>query len=233
MELLTKRPRLSDTKSMPFPNEYVSALQKDYQGWAYDEIEVLANKGIWRSLFNADDDSPLDLEIGTGNGTHFSHYLDKHPQRNLIGIELKYKPLIQTIRRAKKLDLKNGKVTRYNASYPQDIFTKNELNNVFIHFPDPWPKKRQKKNRLINTTFLQNLYSLQRPQSLLEFKTDNLDYFEWALGYFKSSAYTILGFTYDLHSSQFAKDNFVTQFESLFIRQGLKINYILLQKIEC
>lgn len=218
--------RVSKTKSIPFPNEYILALQGEYAAWTYDEEGAPLLKGHWRDqAFRVDASTPLDLEIGTGNGTHFAHRAIQNPDRCLLGIELKYKPLIQSIRRARRAGMENARMARYNAYLVTELFNEGELNDVFIFFPDPWEKLRQHKHRLIQDSFLEQLFAAQRPGSQLIFKTDSRDYFDWALERFQRSPYRVLGHTYDLHNSEYAAQNFTTQFESIFIRQGIQIGY--------
>lgn len=215
-------------------NPYVKLLKEDFAQWAFDEEKSQTFKGKWRELAfaGASVDKPMDLEIGTGNGYHFEKLAsDQEGKRLTLGMELKYKPLIQTIRRTVRLGLKDARMFRYDASYLSDIFAIGELNNIFIHFPDPWPKIRHHKNRLIQDEFLKETYELQRPGSFIEFKTDSLEYFEWAIEIFKRGPYKLTAESRDLHNSEWKSLNFVTQFESLFLSQGLKINYAKLEKI--
>lgn len=201
----------------------------EFAPWAFDEEKVLEFKGQWRSqVFCVDESAAVDLEIGTGNGYHFLHSAQQYPNRQLVGLELKYKPLIQTIRRTVRAGSKNARVVRFNAALVQQIFNPGELNHVFIHFPDPWEKLRQQKHRLIQVEFLEQLFALQRPGSWLEFKTDSRDYFDWSVERMKASLYQVERLTYDLHQSEWAKENFVTHFEGLFLKQSLPIHYIRL-----
>lgn len=223
--------RVSRTKTMPIPNIYVQAIYGDFADWSYDEERAPTLRGRWREdAFKASPNAPLDLEIGTGNGLHFAHQAAKHPERLLLGIELKYKPLIQSIRRVRRNGGTNARVARYNAYLLPEIFVEQELNDVFIFFPDPWEKLRQQKHRLIQDEFLQRLHAVQRPGSRLTFKTDSQDYFAWAMERFARSPYKIESSTADLHSSEYAQTNFITQFENIFIRQGLKIGHAVLSR---
>jgi tRNA (guanine-N7-)-methyltransferase len=223
--------RVSRTKDIPEPNAYILALQGEFAQWSYDEERAPTFKGRWRlDAFSAAADRPLDVEIGTGNGLHFAHHALKHPDRLLLGFELRYKPLIQTIRRALRGGASNARVARYNAYLLPELFEEGELNDVFIFFPDPWEKSRQHKHRLIQDEFLKQLWRVQQPGSRVFFKTDSRDYFDWAMERFQRSPYAMEEFTYDLHSSPLAEKNFITQFESLFIRQGIPIGYACLKR---
>ncbi len=223
--------RVSRTKSIPKPNAYIHALYGEYGSVCLDEEAAPLEKGKWRSsVFLADADRPLDLEIGTGNGTHFSHRATQHPERLLLGLELKYKPLIQTIRRAINAGCTNVRAARYNAVLMHELFEQEEINDVFIHFPDPWSKSRQHKHRLLQIEFLNRLWEVQRPHSYVELKTDSREYFDWALDKIAQSRYTLAAHSFDLHSSQYAANNYRTQFENIFLREGLPIHYALLKK---
>ncbi|MDZ4081330.1 MAG: hypothetical protein U1E10_00210, partial [Bdellovibrionales bacterium] len=88
-----RRPRLVETKSLPNPTEYVLALTGEYRDWAYDEERAKENRGVWRKLFGArspevSNETPMDLEIGTGNGYFFAHRAITCPDRLLVGMEL-------------------------------------------------------------------------------------------------------------------------------------------------
>ncbi len=223
--------RVSRTKDVPIPNAYIAALLGEFSPWSYDEERAPAFRGAWReNAFGVAPDVPLDLEIGTGNGLHFASRSAEFPARCLLGIELKYKPLIQSIRRALQSGHRNARIARYNAYLLPELFTAGELNDVFIFFPDPWEKSRNHKHRLIQDLFLARLYEMQRPGARLFFKTDSRNYFNWSLERFKRSAYKLDGHTFDLHQSEFVSGNFITQFERIFMEQGVPIGYTCLSK---
>ncbi len=211
-------------------NPYVELMYSEFKEWSFDE--TASNfQGNWRTeVFKSEPLAPLDLEIGTGNGTHFAQLTEKFPDRLFIGLELKYKTLVQSIRRSLRAGCTNGRMARYRAEGVKELFADQEINNVYIPFPDPWPKKRHNKNRLIQTQFLLDLYDVMKPESFVEFKTDDWGYFLWAMKFFRESPFTISFYSEDLHNS-FRKDkNFVTHFESLFLKKKQPIFYCLLKK---
>lgn len=221
--------RVNITRTLPKQNQYTLALDGEFRNHAFNEERSPLNKGSWKSLFG-NPDLPMDLEIGTGTGYFFEHRAVTYPQRNLIGIEIKYKPLIQTIRRTLRTGAVNAVVSRYHAFDVNLLFEENEIDHVFIHFPDPWVSPKKPKNRFVQIRNLNILFNLQKPGSFVEFKTDSLAYFEWALEEIKQSSYKVEFLTFDLHRSEKASQNFITGFENIFIKQGIKINYILLRK---
>lgn len=228
-----KRPRINLTRELPKPNPYALAIDNEYKDVAFNEERAPLNKGKWRqSVFKSTEEIPLDVEIGTGSGMHFAFHAQNNLNRCFVGLELKYKPLIQSIRRAKAAGGKLVAICRYHAFNLDQLFSENEINNVFIHFPDPWVSPRKPANRVVNKNILNWIYKMQRPGSFIEFKTDSREYFLWALDEVKETAYRIEFQTLDLYSekNEYREKNFQTSFEKIFVNQGIEINYIKLVK---
>lgn len=223
--------RVNLTSQLKHQTYYTLALNGEFRDRAFSEERAPEQKGKWREVFAVEADRPVDLEIGTGTGYHFQHHALKHPERCLIGIEIKYKPLIQTIRRTVRAGAKNAAVIRFHAFETQQIFTEGELNDIYIHFPDPWTSPRKPLNRIVQKKTLEQFYKLQRPGSKLEFKTDSEEAFKWCLEEIKETPYKIEFLTHDLHNSERALQNFETAFEKIFLRQGLKIHQVNLLRV--
>ncbi|MBX2988437.1 MAG: tRNA (guanine-N7)-methyltransferase [Bdellovibrionaceae bacterium] len=230
MDSLPRR-RINLTRTLPNPNRYTTALEGEFSRYAFSEERAPDNKGQWRSkVFETGDDRPMDLEIGTGNGFHFGHRAITFPNRCIVGIEIKYKPLFQAIRRPLKAGAKNAAMCRFHAFNIDDLFADGELNDVYIHFPDPWTSPKKPKNRIVNRAMLATLHRMQRPGSMIEFKTDSREAFLWCLEEIAASPYKVEARTLDLHRSEWAAGNFMTFFESLFVKDGIEINYIRLRR---
>ena len=226
-----RRPQINLTRGLKHQTEYTLALDHECREFAFNEERAPLNKGLWRSeIFKLPEDTRVNLEIGTGNGKHFQLQVNRNPTQCFVGVELKYKPLIQTIRGALKLGQRNARICRFHAFNIDQLFTDGELNDVYIHFPDPWVSPRKPKNRFVNRRVLSWLHSMQRPGSFIEFKTDSREYFLWALEEIKNTPYKTEFQTLDLHQSEKAPENFITQFERIFSSQGVQINYIKLVK---
>lgn len=228
---MDRRPQINLTRELKYQNEYTLALDGDLRDYAFNEERSPQNKGRWRQdIFQVPASTAVDLEIGTGNGLHFFHRASLDVSRCLVGVELKYKPLIQTIRRCVNRNFKNARICRYHAFNIDLLFEANELNNIYIHFPDPWVTPRKPNNRFVNAKVLDLLWERQRPGSTLEFKTDSREYYLWAMEQIRRSKYQIEFETLNLHQSEKAAQNFVTQFERIFTNKGIEINYVLLRK---
>ena len=239
--------QISLTKNIPNPNHYIQALYKEE--WAIDEEKAVSYKGKWKSLFQTQQKfknekqnkykakssikskSALHLEIGCGNGKHFASLCLQHPQDHFLAVELKYKPLMQAIRKVRKNNSLNGRVIRYNARWIEHLFRPKELNNVYIHFPDPWLKKRRsKKHQLIQPAFCKKLYQIQKDNSFLEFKTDSFDYFQQSVGEFKKAGYQLEKYSADFYKQGAPPADSLSQFELIFVKKNIPINYSLFLK---
>ncbi len=233
MENSPRRPQINLTRLLPNQNAYTLALDNEFKNYAFNEERAPLNKNKWRSeIFKCEEAKAVDVEIGTGAGMHFSYWANANPERHLVGLELKYKPLIQSIRRAQALGARNSAICRYHAFNIDLLFDKNEINNVFIHFPDPWVAPRKPKNRVVNRAILNGIHEMQREGSFLEFKTDSREYFLWALQEIKETKYKVEFETLNLYKDggKYFEQNYQTTFEKIFVKQGIEINYIKLVK---
>lgn len=213
-----------------FINPYIQKMS-EYGHWVLSEDKAKNARGRW-SQFVFDSPKPIHVEIGTGNGFHFAHYAQKNPDVSLVGFEIKFKTLVQSISRARGNDCVNARMVLGAVKDLTEYFAEGEIDKLIIHFPDPWPKTRQRKNRLVSADFLNSAYKVLKPGGVIEFKTDHREYFLSASAQIRHSPFTVLAYTEDLHRSVWAAENFKTQFESLFLRKSQPIHYFSLHK-EC
>lgn len=227
-----RRPSIVKTRDLRVPTQYAVALDNEYQEFAFNEERCLLNRGEWRAkVFQVNERAALDLEIGTGNGVHFVHHCKTFPERFLVGIELKYKPLIQAIRGMLKAGSQNGRICRAHAFNLDLIFADQEINDIFIHFPDPWTSPRKPKNRLVTPRMVEVYSRLQKLGGKLELKTDSADFFLWALKCFHESNYQLLFESRDWRSDTRSTQTPMTCFEKIFVRQKLPIYYAKWEKV--
>ena len=94
---------------------------------------------------------------------------------------------------------------------------------IYLNFSDPWPKKGHAKRRLTYKTFLEIYRKLLKEDGILKLKTDNDGLFESSLEQFAECGLDVIWKTYDLHSSEYAADNVMTEYEKNFSSKGVKI----------
>ena len=124
----------------------------------------------------------LSLEIGCGHGHWLTDYAAAHPEKTCLGIDIIGDRIERAERKSSRAGLENVHFFRAEAFEALDLMPSHvHLNEVFILFPDPWPKKRHWKNRLFSLPFLEELAKRTDRGTLCHFRTDHDPYFEWAL----------------------------------------------------
>ncbi len=137
----------------------------------------LKKAGSFAALFG--NDNPLCLDIGCGIGDFIVQEAKRFPNQNFIAIDIFNQGCSKTCSRIETSGLKNIRMMRIEARYLLHHYLgKDSLETLYINCPDPWPKKRHRKRRLLNEDFLNlALYCLQ-PGGVLNFTTDFVDYGE-------------------------------------------------------
>ena len=125
---------------------------------------------------------PLALDIGVGSGDTTLHLAEVHPENNYLAIEVHQPGVGSLIRQAQEANLDNIRVICHDViEVLEHQLKENSLDQVFIFFPDPWPKKRHHKRRLVNAEFLDLLIPKLRANARLHFASDWLDLAEHML----------------------------------------------------
>ncbi|KEI01759.1 tRNA (guanosine(46)-N7)-methyltransferase TrmB [Clostridium botulinum] len=188
-----------------------------------DEAREL--KGNWKNEFK--NDNEIYLELGCGRGGFAVQLARKFSDKNLISIDLKDEVLVYTLRNIVNAELTNVRVIAMNIGMISEIFDENEISRIYINFCNPWPKDRHNKRRLTHTRFLTEYKKFIKPGTEVHFKTDDLDLFNDSLVYFEESGLDILYKTYDLHNSDYASENLMTEYESKFKERGIKSKFLI------
>lgn len=130
---------------------------------------------VWKELFG--NNNPIALEIGCGVGDFIVQMAALHPELNFIALDFYNKGCIKTCKRIDKTGLKNVRVLRAEArSFIEACIPIGSLEMVIINCPDPWPKLRHRKRRLVNSAFVSYLSHFIKPEADLYFATDFVDY---------------------------------------------------------
>ena len=126
-------------------------------------------------------DKNFILEIGFGLGENLLFQATKYPENYFIGIDPFINGVANVVQKAKELNLNNISILDTPVQKVLDNFSDNLFSKVFVLFPDPWMKNKQKKRRLLNYLFLEKILKKMRTKSTLIFATDDQDYFNFVI----------------------------------------------------
>ena len=180
-------------------------------------------KGKWlKEIFK--NNKPIHIEIGMGKGTFIKEMALAFPNINFIGIEKFDGVIARAINNINENIPENLRIIKIDASNLNEVFEK-EVDNIYLNFSDPWPKKRQEKRRLTSVNFLKVYDSIFKNDKTIIMKTDNVGLFAYSLVSLSEYGYIIKEASLDLHSEE-DRFNIETEYEKKFSSKGVKINYL-------
>lgn len=169
--------------------------------------------------------NPIHLEIGCGKGAFINELADRYKDIDFFALEMIPDAIVHALERAaKKEDCSNLRFIIANAKNLTEIFPPHSIERIYLNFSDPWPKSRHFKRRLTYRAFLEMYKTVLVEGGELFFKTDNTDLFEFSLEEFREFGLTFEFVSRDLHASELASDNVMTEYERNFSEKGFKIN---------
>ena len=189
---------------------------------AYVVHEPEKLKGKWNILF--DNRAPIHIEIGMGKGKFLMELAARNPEINYIGIEKYSSVLLRALEKRQETELNNLYFIRYDAEYLTEIFETEEVDRIYLNFSDPWPKDRHAKRRLTSKEFLGKYDRVLKRDGEVMFKTDNRILFDFSLEEAKIAGWELREVTYDLHHSEYAEGNIMTEYEEKFSAEGNPIH---------
>lgn len=193
----------------------------------YNDLIICKPKemnGRWEKEFSCD--NPIYLELGCGKGRFITGLAALHPERSYIGCEGHLSVIYRAVSKAQEAELSN---VRFIAEYINDMdayFAPGELSGVYLNFSDPWPKDRHAKRRLTYFERLKAYAKAVKQGGFIQFKTDNDDLFDFTLEQIELAGLKASEISRDLHSSDFAEGNVMTEYETRFSQAGKNINYV-------
>src|SRR5450432_3793776 len=157
------------------------------------DVETLPRPINWLELFG--NSNPVEMEIGTGKGTFLTEQAKANPQINYFGIEYARWFWRYASDRLRRNGCTNARTVRAEANYFLNEFVPDaSLSVMHIYFPDPWPKKRHHKRRLIQAPFMQQVIRTLVANGRVQIVTDHQDYFEQMEQVLKSSEMKIVDY---------------------------------------
>ena len=182
-------------------------------------------KGKWRDVYFKND-SPLVVELGCGKGEYTVGLARKNRHKNFIGIDIKGARIWRGARTALDENLSNVMFLRTRIEFIGSFFDKNEVDEIWLTFPDPQPKKKRK--RLSSSRFLNQYKSFLKPEGFLHMKTDSQLLYQYTINLAVHNNLSVDIATEDLYHSELHSDELLIQtfYEKGFLEKGLRIYYM-------
>lgn len=187
-------------------------------------------KGRWKKeIFK--NENPVVLELGCGKGEYSIGLASRFPFKNYIGIDIKGARMWRGAKTASEQKLPNVAFLRTRIEFINSFFSTDEVDEIWITFPDPHSGVRNSNKRLTSPRFLNTYRLFLKNMGLIHLKTDNTELFKYTKTIVCNNNLETIFATGDLYSgakNQFPGDilSIRTHYENIFLNDGLKINYL-------
>ncbi len=192
-----------------------------------DIIQGFSLKGKWSNYFN--NKNPIILELGCGKGEYALALAKRNPTINFIGIDIKGARFWRGAKTAIEENLNNVAFLRTQIELIDLCFTKNEVSEIWITFPDPQIKFKRTKHRLTNPDFLKKYQHILVPEGVVHLKSDSEFLFGYTLGLLQQNNHEIIYAHHNIYNNAYAPEEATlvkTFYENQFLEQGKPITYI-------
>ena len=210
------------------PDDFVIVRKrKKYKFAKFHNAENCFEFDEWRDFYQQRQPGIFGLEIGAGTGLFSVELVARYPDKLFAAIDVKADRLQKGAYIALERSLKNIYFIRARADQIGDLFALSTLVNIWVTFPDPFPKKRAAGRRLTHPYFLRRYAQLLQPGDELLFKHDDRDFFCWSLEQLVAEKWQITELSFDLHES-FLDDEYkiMTTYEQRWLNEGKAINFV-------
>jgi tRNA (guanine-N7-)-methyltransferase len=131
---------------------------------------------------------PLEVELGSGDGSFLVEYARRHPEINFLGVERLLGRVQKIDRKGRRAGLANLRGLRIESAYFLEyLLPPGAAAAIHVYFPDPWPKRKHRRHRLVNERFTELVRQALAPGGVVYLRTDDADYFEQMTAVFAAS----------------------------------------------
>ncbi|WBX71132.1 tRNA (guanosine(46)-N7)-methyltransferase TrmB [Tenacibaculum retecalamus] len=184
-------------------------------------------KGKWRTFFK--NDNPIVLELGCGKGEYTIALAEKNPNKNFIGIDIKGARFWRGAKTAIENDMQNVAFIRTQIELVDYIFAENEVDEIWITFPDPQIKFQRTKHRMTNSVFLKKYHHILKEDGIMNLKTDSEFMHGYTLGLIHGEGHEIIHANHNVYTNEGAPEEVTstqTFYEKQYLEVGKPITYI-------
>lgn len=193
----------------------------------YQKEESPKPRGLWgKKIFQ--NSNPITLELACGKGAYTLELARRYPNRNFVGIDIKGSRIWKGAKRARQEQLHNVRFLRIYIDHLQEYFAEEEVDEIWITFPDPYPKGSDRTKRLTSHKFLDQYRRLLSEPGLVHLKTDSAPLFEFSKRSIQRFGGTILEEVTDVYKGESdGSEIFIqTDFEQKHLSKGRTIKYL-------
>lgn len=186
--------------------------------------------GKWNEFF--ENKNPIVLELGCGKGEYTVALAKRYPEKNFIGIDIKGARFWRGAKTAVEENLDNVAFLRIQIELITYAFQTNEIDEIWITFPDPQIKYKRTKHRLTNHLFLKKYEEILKPQGILHLKTDSEFMHGYTLGLLHGEGHKVLYANHDVYNNDGSPEEVTsiqTFYESQYLKHDKAITYIRFQ----
>jgi tRNA (guanine-N7-)-methyltransferase len=192
-----------------------------------------AVKGRWKTeIFK--NNHPVILELGCGKGEYSVGLATRFPENNYIGIDIKGARMWRGAKTADERKLPNIAFLRTRIEFINSFFTEDEIDEIWITFPDPHSGPKNSNKRLTSPWFLNIYRNFLKNNGSVHLKTDNTELYNFTIRTVAFNNLEVISATEDLHEAALTINNNIphdilsirTHYENLFMNKGQKINFI-------
>lgn len=188
-------------------------------------------KGNWnKEVFK--NDNPIVLELGCGKGEYSVELARRYPNTNFIGVDIKGSRFWRGAKTAVEENIPNVAFLRTQIELIENCFGTNEIDEIWITFPDPQIKYKRTKHRLTNAEFLARYKNILKPEGIVNLKTDSEFMHGYTLGLLHGAGHKVLYANHNVYRNEGAPEVVTaiqTFYESQYLEQNKPITYIKFQ----
>lgn len=187
-----------------------------------------ALKGNWKRDF-FQNKKPIVLELGCGKGEYTLGLSSMHPDNNYLGVDIKGARFWRGAKTAVEEKIDNVGFLRTQIELVDRVFAENEIDEIWITFPDPQIKYKRTKHRMTNSNFLQKYKKILKPGGIVNLKTDSEFMHGYTLGLLHGEGHEILEANHHVYKNDYSSKEVVgiqTFYEKQYLEQQKPITYI-------